>query len=85
MTISVDTSIVSYALEVALKSGDSEKINYICNRIGESVPMMQRVLCQTLIDDLDDYFENHEPTYLKLSPLRRLEEILKIQRKEFKS
>ncbi len=84
MIIAVDTSIVTYALEAALLTKDDTKVNYICQRIQEAVPQMQRTLCIWLIQDLEKYAENNDADYLKAAPLGRLLESLKSHFKEFK-
>lgn len=84
MIIAIDTDLVTYALKFALASKDSDQVNYICQRITECVPQMQRTLTLWLIQDLDDYAENNDCDYLKAAPLGRLLEVLKSHLKEFR-
>jgi hypothetical protein len=83
MIIAVDTDLVTYALKFALSSKDDGQVNYICQRITECIPQMQRTLTIWLIQDIDDYMKNNDPSYLKSAPLKRLYEILKSHLKEF--
>lgn len=83
MLIAVDTSIVDYALLYAIQSDDDSEVNYICNRIGETVPQMQYALIVHSQQRINDYFDRADPDYLKASPLRRLLELLNSKRAEF--
>jgi hypothetical protein len=85
MIIAVDTTIVTYALKMALISDNTDEVQYICQRITEAVPQMQRTLCVWLLQDIDDWLTAHpDATYLKISPIKRLRECLQTQHKEFK-
>lgn len=85
MIIAVDTTIVTFALKAALTSTNTDEINYICQRINQSVPSMQRTLCIWLLQDIDDWLTaNPDAEYLKVSPIKRLRESLLAQRKEFR-
>lgn len=84
MIIAVDTSIVLYALKCAILSENDDEVNYICNRIKEAIPQMQRTLCIWILQDIDKYLKDNDPDYCKLQPLKRLREAVDYQRKEFK-
>lgn len=84
MMIAASTDLVTYALKYALNSDKDDEVNYICQRISECVPQMQRTLTLWLIQDLDDYGTNGDCGYLKAAPLGRLLELLKSHLKEFR-
>jgi len=85
MMIAVDTSIVTYALRYAFASTNDDEVNYVCLRIAECVPQMQRTLCIWCLQDIDDYLtKNPEVGYLKLAPIKRLREVIAGQQKEFR-
>ena len=83
MIIAVDTSVLTYALKAAFLSQNPDEVNYICQRIAEATPQMQRTLCTWCIQDITDYLEKNNLDYLKAAPLQRLLEVIKTQRKEF--
>lgn len=81
--IAVNTDLVTYASKYMLASDDNDQVNYISQRIAESVPDMQRTLTIWLKQDIEDYLKANDPGYLKLSPIRRLLEVLDSHLKEF--
>lgn len=85
MIIALDDSLVHYALKHAFHIGDTEEINYICNRISEAVPIMPHATTLHALQDVSDYLEKYDPDYLKRSPLTRLQEVLEAHSKDFKS
>lgn len=84
MIIAVDDSMPYYALKWALNSVDDEEVNYICNRLIEAVPQMQKALTLQLRQKIADYFASTAADYLKQSPIKRLLEMLNIHLKEFR-
>lgn len=83
--IAVNMDLVTYACKYMLASDNNDQVNYISQRIAESVPDMQRTLTIWLKQDIDDYLKANDPEYLKLNPIKRLLEMLDSHLKEFAS
>jgi hypothetical protein len=84
MIIAVDTSIVTYALKAAFLSQNYDEVNYICQRITEATPQMQRTLCLWIKQDITDYLDKNDLDYLKARPIEGLLESVTVQLKEFR-
>lgn len=82
MIIALSDSFITYAIEVAANTGDTEKINYICNRVIEAVPIFPKSTTAQALQQVDDFMKL-EPTYLKYAPFNRLQEALMLHLKEF--
>lgn len=85
MIIAADDSLIHYSLKYAFTCDDSQEVNYICQRVNECVPRMQRATTGLAIQVINDYFERADPDYLKSSPLKRLLESLELHAKVFVS
>jgi hypothetical protein len=81
--IAVDPSLVDYSLKWAIHIEDDQEVNYICNRIIEIVPTMQKSLCMQLMQRVKDQAGN-DWDYLKTSPIERLFDSLKAKLEEYK-
>lgn len=85
MIIAVDSTLVTFALKAALHTDNTDEVNYICQRILQSVPSFQRTLCVWLLRDIEDWQKaNPDAEYLKTSPIKRLHEAIGYQLKEFR-
>lgn len=70
----IDDSIILYALKNAYSSRDADKVNWICQRVGESVQYMQLGTLTMLNDDI-----THRKTsgdYVLDKPFDRLAELI---------
>lgn len=84
MMLALDESMLDYTLRWALQSEDVDEVNYICNRLNEAVPQLQKKHVLMLAQRLQDYFDKSDPAYLKASPLYRLAGALAFKLLDFK-
>lgn len=81
--IAVDNSMIDYSLRWAIQSEDPDEVNYICNRIIEIAPNLQKSDCLQLMQRIKDQAGNNWD-YLKTAPIDRLYGHLQLRLEDYK-